>query len=532
MKNIFHRFTLQRKIVYTVLSLSILTVLTIVILITYEDYKQTFDNKSDLSLQTSKALSFMEQSRKSIQYKSGNTYLHSLITNIKEQVAASFIYIIDKEGHVISHTNNRFREHTKDVISEYQAIVFGGSYTLTDEAFGEQAVLGISPVFANDEHVIGAVVVGYLVDDIYMELFNQVITVFKIALIPLVFGVVVSFLLARNIRKDTYGMEPAEIALLYRDRNTILSSMSEGLIAINNERKITLMNHVAQQILGVGDDYVDKDMKGLFELVDEDLVFLKEEEIIRSETVINNIPVIVRAVPLKNKNGFVITIIDKSELKEVINALAEVKRYSDDLRAQTHEFSNKLHVILGLIQLGEYKKVEDMIMEEVALNEYSNRIIFEQINDPNVQAILLGKISKATENKVEFIIDENSTLDTLPPFIKTSQLTIIIGNLIDNAIDAVRASERKTITFFVLDYGEDIIFEVSDQGEGIDEESIERIFEQGYSTKTFGDRGYGLINVQKALKELGGTIEIRVDEEETTFTIYIPKRLTGGKRHD
>lgn len=532
LKKFFRKFTLQRKIVYTVLSLSILTVFMIVILITYKNYKQIYDNKINLSLQTSKALSFMEQPRKSLKYESDNEHLHSLITNIKEQVDASFIYVVDDEGFVISHTNNQFREYSKGVNTEYQAIVFGGSYTLADEVFGDNSVLGISPVFLNDDQVIGAVVVGYLVEGIYIELFNQVVTVLKISLIPLTLGIVVSFLLAKNIRRDTYGMEPSEIALLYQDRNTILSSMSEGLIAIDNDGKVTLMNRVAREIFGTADRYIGENIKSLFEAVNEDIFFLQDNEMFRYETLINNTPVIVRVVSLKNKNGFVITIIDKSELKEVRDALKEVKRYSDDLRAQTHEFSNKLYVILGLIQLNEYEKVEEMIMEEVTLNEYSNRVIFEQISDPNVQAILLGKISKATENKVKLIIDENSNLDVLPSHIKTSQLTIIIGNLIDNAIEAVKASEHKTITFFGLDYGNDIIFEVSDQGTGIDEGSIERIFDQGYSTKEYGIRGFGLINVQKALKEVDGSIEISSTEEETTFTTYIPKRLYGGNDND
>lgn len=531
LKNTFMKFNLQRKIIYTVLSLSFFTLLTIIILITYEDYKQTFENKSDLSLQTSKSLSLMEQSRKTLNYESDYVQLNSLINNIKEQVDADYIYILNRKGRIISHTNDEFNKYKKEVIPEYQAIVFGGSYTITDEVFDEQAVLGISPIINDNDRVIGAVVVAYSVDGIYRELFDQVITVFKIALIPLFLSIFVSFLLAKNIRKDTYGMEPAEIGLLYQDRNTILSSMSEGLIAIDNEGKITLINNVAQQILGVDGKYTGKHIKTLFDIVNDDLIYIKND-VIRYETVINNRAVIVREVPLKNKHGFVITIVDKSELKEVKNALTEIKSYSEDLRAQTHEFSNKLHVILGLIQLGEYKKVEKMIMEEAAINEYSNRIIFEQIKDSNVQAILLGKIGKATENKVEFIIDENSSLDLMPSFIKTNQLTIIIGNLIDNAIDAVKVSENKTITFFGLDYGNDIIFEVSDQGEKINEEHIEQIFKLGFTTKDFSDRGFGLINVQKALKELGGTIEVKTNEEETTFIAYIPKKLNGGKPND
>lgn len=528
MKRIFKKHKLQRKILFTVLSLSVFTVLMIVLLITYIDYKQTFENKEDLSLQTSKALSYMEETRRSLQYEFDIENLHSLITNIQTQVDAGFVYVMDGEGKIIGHTNSRLREYEKGVTSEFQAIVFGGSYNVIDEVFGERGVLGISPVFVKEEQVIGTVVVGYLVEDIYKELFNQAILVFKIAAIILAIGGIVSFLLAKNIRKDTYGMEPAEIALLYKDRNAILSSMGEGLIAIDNKGNISLMNVVAKRILNVNEHYIGTHIDSLIAEVSKEEIYLRKNQLGRYEINLNNIPVIIRSVPLENQSGHVITIVDTSELKEVTNALKEVKMYSDDLRAQTHEFSNKLHVILGFIQLSEYRKVEQMIKEEVSLNEYSNQIIFNQIEDLNVQAILLGKISKATEKKVEFIIDETSNLGSVSSFIKTNHLTTIIGNLIDNAIEAVQFSKNKKITFFAMDYGTDIVFEVSDEGGKINESFIDQLFEKGFSTKESVSRGFGLMNVASVLEEIAGSIEVHSDDIETIFAVYIPKKMGGN----
>src|SRR5699024_8060216 len=240
------------------------------------------------------------------------------------------------------------------------------------------------------------------------------------------------------------------------------------------------------------------------------------------------IPGSISSVPLGHNSGSIITIVDTREITGLKEALDAVKRYADDLRSKTHKFSNKIYVILGLTQLGEYEKVLDMITEEIEINEYSNRIIFEQIEDPHVQAILLGKISKASEKKVKFHIDENSHLSTLPAFIKRSHLTTIIGNLVDNAIEAVLESDNKTITFFALDYGNDIIFEVSDEGKGIDKQSFNRLFEKGFSTKKSNSRGYGLVNVKRKLEELSGSIEVHSDDNGTTFIVYIPK--SGGEQ--
>src|SRR5699024_3166159 len=263
-----------------------------------------------------------------------------------------------------------------------------------------------------------------------------------------------------------------------------------GLIALDDEGKVTLINDVAKRMLNITSDCLDESVDSILPNGDRNMNLLEKKE--RTyEINLNNIPVILRSVPLENNSGSIITIVDKTEITELKDALDAVKRYADDLRAQTHEFSNKLYVILGLTQLGEYEKVLDMITEEIEINEYSNRIMFEQIEDRHVQAILLGKISKASEKKVKFHIDENSHLSTLPAFIKRSHLTTIIGNLVDNAIEAVLESDNKTITFFALDYGNDIIFEVSDEGKGIDKQSFNRLFEKGFSTKKSNSRGYG-----------------------------------------
>ena len=525
----FQKLTLQRKILYTVILLSMITVLTIVVFITYKDYQYIVKNKSDLSLQTSKSLSYMDKTQNLMEDYTFHNYreLNVLLDHIKNQVDAGFIYVIDKSGHVLSHTDKKYSGGEKDITVEYQAIVYGGSYTSKDVFYDEQAIFSVSPIMMNEQQVLGAVVVGYLIEDIHKELLRQIMSLLKVATVILLLGIIVSVLLARNIRRDTFGMEPSEIAVLYKDRHTILSSMGEGLIALDDEGKVTLINDVAKRMLNITSDCLDESVDSILPNGDRNMNLLEKKE--RTyEINLNNIPVILRSVPLENNSGSIITIVDKTEITELKDALDAVKRYADDLRAQTHEFSNKLYVILGLTQLGEYEKVLDMITEEIEINEYSNRIIFEQIEDRHVQAILLGKISKASEKKVKFHIDENSHLSTLPAFIKRSHLTTIIGNLLDNAIEAVLESDNKTITFFALDYGNDIIFEVSDGGKGIDKQSFNRLFEKGFSTKKSNSRGYGLVNVKRKLEELSGSIEVHSDDNGTTFTVYIPK--SGGEQ--
>lgn len=209
----------------------------------------------------------------------------------------------------------------------------------------------------------------------------------------------------------------------------------------------------------------------------------------------------------------------------MVNTLSEVKKYSDDLRAQTHEHSNKMHLISGMLQLGNYDQVMDLIDREMNHIQKNNRSIFNQIEDKNVQAILIGKMGRASEKKIDFTVDAGSYLSPLPPHIEAAELITIIGNLVDNALEAVISVSHPLVIFSTIDIGKDIIFEVSDNGSGMKEENQETIFQLGYSTKGERDtkRGYGLYNVKDAVNKLNGSIEIDTSHQGTTITVYIPK---------
>lgn len=155
---------------------------------------------------------------------------------------------------------------------------------------------------------------------------------------------------------------------------------------------------------------------------------------------------------------------------------------------------------------------------------------FENIKDAHVQAILFGKVGKASEMKVDFEIDENSSLEQLPEWFGTGALTVILGNLIDNALEEVANYQDGQVSFFALDFGEDVIFEVSDNGKGIPPELQDELFKKGYSTKSSTGRGIGLANVDGAIRVLGGTIQVTSTEEGTIFSVYIPKYPDNEER--
>jgi CitB family two-component system sensor histidine kinase CitS len=311
-----------------------------------------------------------------------------------------------------------------------------------------------------------------------------------------------------------------------------LSSINEGVIATDDSGNITLINESAKKLLHVSDSYMNKTIEQVLPDVDSSKLMHHRGFFFNKEMQINSKIIIINMVPiLSNGNlvGTVATFKDKTEITEMLDTLSEVKMYSDDLRAQTHEFSNKMYVISGLLQLERYDEVLDMIREEVTSTDHTKKLIFEQIRDFKIQAVLLGKMSKASEKKIKFEVDHNSSVNRLPEWMKTSHVITIIGNLIDNAFDEVMKQSVRHVTFSALDISHDIILEVSDNGSGLMEGDFGKLFAPGYSTKRdhTNNRGFGLSNVKEALHAIHGSIEIDSNDKGTTITVYIPKTIEG-----
>ncbi|WP_430790802.1 ATP-binding protein [Virgibacillus flavescens] len=524
--------SLQTKILGLIITLILVVTILLTGIIAYIESEETKENIGDRALHVATIISFMPSIKEAFNAEKPEERIQPIAERIREKVGAEFIVVGNAEGVRYSHPNEwKLGKHMVGGDNE-RALIHGKYYT--SQAVGSlgPSLRGKAPVFNENGKIIGLVSVGFMVEDIKTIVFKKLVKISSISLIVLFFGVLGGILLARNIRKDTLGLEPYEIASLFRDRNAILLSIKEGIISIDKHGYVTMMNHSAKMILGYTDDPRMEKIENIlpntkmYEVLNTGVSSKKDEEMFLRDRA-----VIVNRTPIK-ENGEVVGVVasfrDKTEVNEMLNALSEVRRYSEDLRAQTHEFTNKLYVLSGLLQLGHFDEAIELLQKESSLRLNQNKVVIEQIKDKTVQAILLGKISKASEKKVDFHIDENTSLDSVPKHIDMTKLITILGNLIDNAIEAVEHNQIKSVTFFSTDIGEDIIFDIADNGPGIEEDVMVNLFKTGFSTKQDLDRGYGLASVKEIVEDLRGGIEVyNKNDGGAVFSIFIPKQPSG-----
>lgn len=529
-----NKIPLQTKILGLISALVLFIVILLAGIFAYLESIDTREQVEQLALQTAKTIALMPELREGIEQKDIDSRFRPIAEQVKDQVNAADIVIENREEIIYSHVDSTLISQKSMDPANYQALIFGGSNNFEVARKQGSVLTGKVPVIADYgeyTQIIGTVSVEFLERDIYQSITERIKMIGLASLAVVLLGIIGGVLLAKSIRNDTLGLEPHEIASLYRERNAILLSVKEGIIAIDGKGFITLINHSAKSMLNLdSENLLGQPIKHFLHHIKIDDVLRTEKAVTNAEVPINEKTFIFNIIPIIENGtvaGAVSSFRDKTELKSLMNTITEVREYSDGLRAQTHEYANKLFLLSGLLQLDRHQEALEFIQKESVIHQQQNQILFNQIHDTNVQAVLLGKISKASEKKILLEIDAESYVDPFPVHIEAADIAIIIGNLLDNAFDAVEHQLEKKVAFSITGVGSEIIIEVTDNGKGISSEALTSLFTLGYSSK--GDkRGYGLFNVKRILESLGGTVEVNnMREGRTIFTVYLPKKREG-----
>ncbi|EEG76860.1 ATP-binding protein [Dethiobacter alkaliphilus] len=379
---------------------------------------------------------------------------------------------------------------------------------------------------------VGVVVVGILTPTV-TGLLSDIRTTFYFSLLfALIVGLAGSIYLADNIKRTMHNMEPAEMARLMEERVSVFHAIGEGIIAIDREMNITVINEEARRILHLDGEYIGRPV--LEAIPDSHLrrtvetgtsEYNQERSINGTAILVSRIPIVVNGEIV----GAVATFKDKSELHTLAEELTGVKKFIEALRVQNHEHANKLHTIAGLIQLKQYDEAIDYIFEVTAEQEELTLFLTKNIKDYSVAGLIFGKYSRAKELRIEMSIDPQTHLNELPAGLDSSTAVIIIGNLLENAMDAVSGlpQEKRKIEILVRNLPEHFLIRVKDLGVGIAPEHLSEIFKPGFSTKAKENRGVGLSLVYQQVMNAGG--EIRVESEQDQFT-NIEIRIPNERR--
>ena len=390
-------------------------------------------------------------------------------------------------------------------------VVHGRAWSGDLEVDGAHSLVGQVPILSIDGAVLAVVSVSEPYPSTWQLLGGAGERLLVYLGLGAALGVLASWLLSRRIKRHTRGLEVAEIAGLADHREALLHSIREGVVAVNTDGVITLLNDSAQDLLDVTGDAVGRriDSVGLDPAVEQ---FLASGENSRDEVIVTRTRVLAlnrRAASTGGERiGTVTTMRDSTELASMQGQLSSHKSVTDTLRAQTHEFANQLHTISGLVQLGEYDSVRDLVGTLTRRRAEISDAVTRHVADPAVAALLIAKTSLAAESGVALVLDESSHLAALDPALATDVITVL-GNLIDNAVDVSEGSERRVVTAVVNDAGA-LTISVADSGPGVPEHLRESIFARGVTSKPDvpGGRGIGLALVRLVSAQLGGAVEV------------------------
>lgn len=388
---------------------------------------------------------------------------------------------------------------------------------------------------------VGVAVVGILTPTFQSLLAQYQNDLFLSLIWGLMIGLFGSLFLANNIKKQTFNLEPYEIARLVEERSAVMQAMDMGIIAADENGKITFMNRLAKEYMFndskkeiTRDNGLAELLPNLNDSISKALNNTQSLQIVnRSMNIFNKI-YLVSLYPISVKGrpaGSFITMVDKTEANLLAEELTGVKTLVDALRAQNHEYMNKLHSIAGLIQLERTEEALNIIIDETTDEEDMIQFLKDSISDYSISGLLLGKRARARELGIHFHFDRQSYLHHLLDGFSPGDIITILGNLIENAFEAYSPKgKNKIVECFLQGDVSHLMIIVRDKGKGIGPEDRTNIFTYGFSTKAKEGRGIGLALVKQIVETQGGKVEIVSEiNKGTEITIEVERRGENDK---
>ncbi|MFE0805122.1 ATP-binding protein [Streptomyces sp. NPDC058812] len=443
---------------------------------------------------------------------------------IRKATKAEYVVVMDRRGVRWSHTDP---DRIGDVVSTDpgQALAGREIMEIDDGTLGRSA-RGKVPLRDGDGDIVGAVSVGIAYDSVRARLIHAIPGLFAYAGGALAVGALAAWLISRRVQRQTRDLAFSDIAGLLAEREAMLHGIREGVVALDRGGRVRLLNDEAQRLLGIGGEAVGcspDEALGAGRTADvlagrvtgTDLLTVRGQRVL----VANRMPT--------DDGGAVATLRDRTELEQLGRELDSTRGLIDALRAQDHEHANRMHTLLGLLELEMYDDAVEFVGEVVGDHRVTAEQITERIQDPLLAALLVGKATVAAERGVVLWVSDRTRLpDRL---VDPGGLVTVVGNLVDNALDAVAGEPHARVEVELRARGRAATLRVRDTGPGIPAEHRELVFTAGWSTKeppAHRQRGIGLSLVRRLAERQGGSATVReAHGGGAEFVVVLPEAL-------
>ncbi|MEU5050527.1 sensor histidine kinase [Streptomyces sp. NPDC021096] len=444
---------------------------------------------------------------------------------------ASYVVVVDTRGIRYSHTTpGRIGRH---VSTDPGPALTGHEWTGIENGTLGRSARGKVPLRDTEGAIVGAVSVGIAYDDVRDVLLHALPGLLLYAGAALAAGALAAFAVSLRLRKRTHGIELSEISALLDEREAILHGIREGVVALDRRGRVRLVNDEAQRLLGLGPDAIGQSLDAVLppgrttdvltgRVTGTDLLTVRDGRVL----VANRMDT--------TDGGTVATLRDRTELEQLARELDGTRGLTEALRAQDHEHANRLHTIVGLLELELYEEAVEFVAEVTGAHRATAEQVTERVHEPLVSALLVGKSAVAAERGVALRVSGRTHLPD--GVVDPRDLVTVLGNLVDNALDA--AGRHRADAFVEVDVrtvGTTAVVSVADNGPGVPAEVRELVFADGWSTKKaeapHRPRGLGLSLVRRLAERYGGSARVAErDGGGAVFTVELPEALRPASR--
>ncbi|MBV6697206.1 PAS domain-containing protein [Kitasatospora aureofaciens] len=478
--------------------------------------------------------------------------LQPYVEQVRADTGVSFITVMNTDG--VRWTHPLPDQIGKRFLGHIDWALAGETRSETYTGTLGPSVRVVTPVLDDRHRVIALVSAGLTVESISAQLSGPLLALAGVAVAALAVGGAGTYLANSRLRRHTHGMGPAELSHVYEYHQATLHSVREGLVLLDRTHRVVLCNDAARELLGLAGEVEGRPVAELG-LPETLVAAVLGDEPVRDEVHLTAERVVVlNTSTIGTGLGRVVTLRDHTELQSLSGELDSVRGFTEALGAQAHEAANRLHAVVSLIELGRHEQAVEFATAELALAQQLTDRVVAAVSEPVLAALLLGKAAQAAERGVELTLTEDSRIDdgVLPPGLSARDLITVLGNLIDNAVDAAIAGAAEspvppevTVTARIdvdrgeneggdidggdIDGAEHLVLRVADTGTGIDPAAVEDVFRRGWSTKQDGrGHGLGLALVAQAARRNGGTVEVG-RERGAVLTVRLPLAGQAGQ---